>query len=71
MVYKILADIVVIIHLLWIIFLILGSFWGRQRRWVKIFHLFGLSFALLLQTFGWYCPLTYLEAWLRTKHHPE
>jgi hypothetical protein len=27
-------------------------------------------FAVLIQTFGWYCPLTHLEVWLRTKHDP-
>jgi hypothetical protein len=70
MVYKILADSVVLIHFLWIIFLFLGGFWGKRSRFVKILHLSGLAFALILQIFDWFCPLTYLEAWLRSKHHP-
>jgi Protein of Unknown function (DUF2784) len=31
----------------------------------------GLGFAVFLQIFGWYCPLTYLEIWLRGKHDPS
>jgi hypothetical protein len=67
MLYRILADIVVLIHFLWIIFLFLGGLWGGRSKAVKIFHLSGLSFALILQIFNWYCPLTHLEVWLRSR----
>ncbi len=70
MLYKILADIVVFIHFLWIIFLIFGAFLGVKNKAIKIFHLSGLSFSLIIQVFNWYCPLTHLEMWLRLKHHP-
>ena len=66
--YLIAADIVVFLHLLRVIFLIIGAFIGRRYRWVKRVHIFGMSSALLIQVFGWYCPLTYLEAWLRRMH---
>jgi hypothetical protein len=69
--YKILADITVLSHFLWIVFLFLGGIWGRQSRLVKTFHLSGLAFALIIQIFDWYCPLTHLEAWLRAKHNPD
>jgi hypothetical protein len=68
MLHKILADIVVLIHFLWIIFLFLGALWGIKNKAVRIFHLSGLAFAFLIQIFGWYCPLTYLEVWLRSRH---
>ncbi len=71
MFYKILADIVVLIHFLWIVFLFLGALWGRRSRTVKIFHFSGLAFAFIIQIFDWYCPLTHLEAWLRAKHNPD
>ncbi len=71
MFYKILADITVLIHFLWIVFLFLGGIWGRQSRLVKTFHLSGLAFALIIQIFDWHCPLTHLEAWLRAKHNPD
>ena len=70
MVYKILADIVVLIHFLWILFLFFGAIWGVRNRPIKIFHLSGLAFAFIIQVFDWYCPLTHLEVWLRSKHSP-
>ena len=69
--YKLLADAVVLVHFLWIVFLFLGALWGRRNRTVKIFHFSGLVFALIIQIFGWFCPLTHLEFWLRGKHNPD
>ena len=68
MIYKILADGVVLIHFLWIIFLFFGVFWGIKNKTVRIFHISGLVFAFFIQIVGWYCPLTHLEVWLRSKH---
>jgi len=68
--YIIAADIVVFIHFLWIVFIILGALWGRRRPWIKRIHIGGILFALLIQVFEWYCPLTHLEAWLRSMHDP-
>ena len=70
MVYKVLADIVVLAHFLWILFLIFGVFWGIRNQKVKVMHITGLAFAIIIQAFNWYCPLTHLEAWLRAKHDP-
>jgi hypothetical protein len=71
MIYKILADIILALHLVWIVFLFLGAFWGVRSRRVKVFHLSGLGFAALIQTFDWYCPLTHLEVHLRARHNPS
>ena len=68
MVYKVLADIVVFVHFLWILFLIFGVFWGIRNQTAKVIHLSALVFAIIIQVFNWYCPLTDLEVWLRTKH---
>ncbi len=67
MLYKILADVIVLLHFLWIIFLFFGAFWGIKSKIVKISHISGLAFAFIIQFFGWYCPLTYLEVWLRSR----
>ncbi len=70
MIYKILADGVVLLHFFWIVFLFIGAIWGVQNKAIKIFHLSGLAFAFVIQVVNWYCPLTYLEVWLRSKHDP-
>jgi hypothetical protein len=71
MLYKILADMVVLIHFLWILFLIFGAIPGVRYKAIKILHITGLVFAFVIQVFGWYCPLTHLEVWLRAKHDPS
>ena len=71
MLYRIAADITVIFHFLWIVFLIFGVFIGRRHRWVKIIHLSGIAFSLVIQFSGLYCPFTYLEIWLRKLHNPS
>lgn len=69
MLYRVLADIVVVTHLLWILFLIAGAYWGRKSRAVMVVHGAGLAFAVVSQIFGWYCPLTHLEVRLAAKHN--
>jgi hypothetical protein len=70
MFFKLAADFVVLIHFMWVVFLIVGAFMGKNYYSVKIFHIVGLGFAVIIQIFGWYCPLTYLEVWLRQRHDP-
>ncbi len=67
MLYGILADIVVFVHFLWILFLIFGGLIGIRIRMVKTAHVAGLIFAAVIQVTGWYCPLTDLEVWLRSR----
>jgi hypothetical protein len=69
-IYKLLADAIVLLHLLWIVFLFIGSVWGRKYKAVRIVHLGGLSFTLTSEIFGWICPITHMEVWLRSKHDP-
>jgi hypothetical protein len=68
--YRVLADITVAVHFLWIVFLILGGIWGRRHRAVRVLHVAGLGLAAALAVSGWYCPLTYLEVWLRGRQAP-
>ena len=71
LIYNIAADIVVAIHFGWILFLIGGAFIGRRVRWVMWTHLAALGYSVLLQSFSWICPLTYLEVWLRNRGEGE
>jgi hypothetical protein len=71
MLHKIFADFVVFVHFLWILFLIFGALLGVRNKAIKYIHVSGLLFAILIQIFGWYCPLTHLEFWLRSRHNPS
>ena len=71
MFYGAAADFVVLLHFFWILFLIFGAFPGRKYLSVKILHIAGLSFALIMQIFGWYCPLTDLEIRLKSRYEPS
>jgi len=68
MFYKIFADIIVFIHFFWIVFLFLGAVWGVKNKVIRVIHLSGIFFAITIQVFDWFCPLTHLEFWLRSKH---
>ncbi|MFH1242043.1 MAG: DUF2784 domain-containing protein [Pseudomonadota bacterium] len=59
-----LSDITILFHFLWVLFIVFGII--LVWRWPKIafVHLGGLIFSLIINIFGWYCPLTYLENYL-------
>ena len=65
MIYKVLADLGVLFHFLWILFIVFGIIFALKRSRLAWFHLGGLLFSLFLNISGWYCPLTYLENYLR------
>ena len=76
MIYKILADAIVVIHFCWILFMLLGFiltlggfFWKRFfDKWLfRIIHLCGIIYVTLLAVLRQYCPLTILENSLRPK----
>lgn len=71
MLYRILADAVVFIHFLWILFLVFGALLGRKSKTVKVVHVSGLAFAFIIEILNWYCPLTHIEVWLRSRHDPS
>lgn len=66
--YKITADLIVLLHFLWILFLVFGALIGYRIRWLMWLHRGGLGYSILLQLYSGICPLTYLEVWLRERH---
>jgi hypothetical protein len=65
--YGILADIVVLIHLGFVIFVVLGAVLIYWRRWIMWLHLPAVVWAIWIELSGGICPLTPLENRLRTK----
>jgi len=69
MFYEIAADIVIVIHFLWIAFVILGFpvfLWLNSARW-RLVHLAAVICMVLMQLTRSICPLTYLEVWLKSE----
>jgi len=65
---SLLIDITIVVHFLWILFLVFGFVFALQGSRIAYVHLGGLVFALVLNALGWYCPLTHLENYLRSIH---
>jgi len=66
---SLLADITVVVHFLWILFLIFGFGFALKGSRIAYVHLGGLMFALILNALGWTCPLTHLEDYFRSLHN--
>jgi hypothetical protein len=69
MFYGVAADGVIFLHFLWIAFVILGFpiFLFLNLPGWRIFHLAALIAMIIMQLTRTICPLTYLEAYLKSK----
>ena len=56
-----LADLVLIVHTLFIVFVIFGGLIVLKWRKVVWIHIPCALWGALIEFFGWICPLTYLE----------
>ena len=65
--YGIIADIVVLIHLTFVIFAVLGGILFAWRRRIIWLHLPAFLWAFWIEITAGICPLTHLENWLRIK----
>jgi len=61
MLQRILADLIVVFHFLFIIFALLGGLLIFWRKWIVFFHLPAAVWSALIEFKGWICPLTPLE----------
>ena len=67
MIYSLLADLVVVAHFAFILFVVAGGllvFRWRRALWI---HLPAALWGILIEFAGWICPLTPLENRLRLK----
>ena len=65
MIYRLLADLVVLLHLAFIAFAIAGGLFALYRWWLSFLHLPASIWAVFVEVSGGYCPLTPLENELR------
>lgn len=67
MYYGLLADLVVVVHLGFVVFVVVGGLLVFRWGWVAWLHLPAALWGALIEFFGWVCPLTPLERWLRRR----
>ena len=63
--YRLLADLVVLVHLAFVVFVVLGGLlvlWRPKLAWL---HVPAAVWGVAVELGGWVCPLTPLENWLR------
>ena len=65
MLYRTLADLLVLAHLAFIVFVVLGGLLALHRRWFALLHLPAAAWGVFIEITGGICPLTPLENELR------
>ena len=66
MLYRVLADLVVVAHLMFILYALFGGLFGLWRKWSLVVHLPTAVWIAVIEVQGWICPLTPLENTLRS-----
>ncbi|HKN57975.1 MAG TPA: DUF2784 domain-containing protein, partial [Gemmatimonadaceae bacterium] len=67
MIYRVLADLVLVVHLGFVVFVVLGGW--LVLRWPRLawVHVPAAAWGVLIEYAGWICPLTPLENSFRMK----
>jgi hypothetical protein len=65
LVYDIMADVVLVLHLCFILFVVFGSLLVHIWSWIIWLHIPSAAWGAIIQFAGWPCPLTPLEQYLR------
>ena len=67
MIYRVAADGVLVLHLGFILFVVLGGLFTLRWRWAPLLHLPAVAWGVFIELSGGICPLTPLENLLRAK----
>jgi hypothetical protein len=65
--YRALAVVVLILHALFIVWVVVGALLTRSRPILRGLHVASLTWGILAELTLWPCPLTLLENWLEAK----
>ena len=63
--YHALADLIILVHIAFIVFVLFGGLLAFRWRWMPLAHLPAVVWGAALEYFSWVCPLTPLENVLR------
>ena len=61
MIYRVLADLVMVVHFIFIVYAIFGGLLVLKWKWTILLHIPVALWGVLVEMFGWICPLTPLE----------
>lgn len=64
---SLLADLVLIVHLAFVVFVLCGGLLVLRWRWIAWLHLPAVVWGAVVEFTGWICPLTPLENRLRAQ----
>lgn len=67
MIYRLLADVVLLLHAGFVLFVVSGGFLALRWRRLALVHIPAAIWGVLIEYSGWICPLTPLENSLRTR----
>ncbi|WP_426141489.1 DUF2784 domain-containing protein [Pseudomonas sp. DWP3-1-2] len=67
MFFRLAADAVVLVHVLFILFALFGGLLVLRWRWVGWLHIPAVVWGAVVEFFHFYCPLTPLENTLRSR----
>lgn len=67
MIYRLAADLVVVLHFAFILFAIAGGFLAIKWKRLAWFHIPVVLYGALIEFLSMVCPLTPLENWLRAR----
>ncbi len=65
--YRFSIDVVLAIHLAWILWVIFGALWTRGRPLLTCFHVASLLWGIIVELSSLPCPLTLAEDFFETK----
>ncbi len=64
---NLLADTVLLLHLVFIVFVVFGALFIFYHRWIAWIHLPMVLWASVVNLMHWHCPLTPLENYFRAE----
>jgi len=67
MFFQLAADGVLLTHVAFVLFALLGAALAARRRWILVVHLPAAAWGFFVELTGRICPLTYLENALRNR----
>ena len=67
MLFRLLTSLVILTHVLYVVFVMIGGFLVWRWRWVAWLHVPAAAWGVAIELGGWVCPLTPLENYFRAR----